>query len=71
MPPPRPVKPTLELGRRERQIVDLLAGGLTTRETALRLFLSPKTVEYHLRNVYSRLGVGSRHELFALLGSAD
>jgi len=39
------------LSPRERQIVGLVTEGLTTRETALRLLLSPKTVEYHLRHV--------------------
>ena len=38
-------------------------GGKTTRETAAALFLSPKTVEYHLRHVYQRLGIHSRDEL--------
>jgi DNA-binding NarL/FixJ family response regulator len=38
----------------------LLAGGHTTREAATRLFLSPKTVEYHLRNAYRKLGIHSR-----------
>jgi len=41
----------------------LLAGGKTTREAAAALFLSPKTIEYHLRNVYRKLGVRSRPEL--------
>ncbi|HSZ05167.1 MAG TPA: helix-turn-helix transcriptional regulator, partial [Solirubrobacteraceae bacterium] len=35
----------------------------TTREAAAALFLSPKTVEYHLRHVYQRLGIHSRDEL--------
>ena len=41
----------------------MLAGGHTTREAAAKLFLSPKTVEYHLRNVYRKLGIHSREEL--------
>jgi DNA-binding CsgD family transcriptional regulator len=41
----------------------LLAEGHTTREAAAKLFLSPKTVEYHLRNVYRKLGIHSREEL--------
>ncbi len=47
----------------ERQIAVLLASGRTTREAALALFLSPKTVEYHLRHVYVKLGIHSREEL--------
>ncbi|MEL4317517.1 AAA family ATPase [Leifsonia sp. YIM 134122] len=47
----------------ERQIGALLADGLTTREAAASLFLSPKTVEYHLRHVYLKLGIRSRDEL--------
>ena len=40
---------------------------MQTREAAAALFLSPKTVEYHLRNVYARLGITSRPELMALV----
>jgi DNA-binding CsgD family transcriptional regulator len=47
----------------ERQIAGLLATGRTTREAAAALFLSPKTVEYHLRHVYLKLGIRSRDEL--------
>jgi DNA-binding CsgD family transcriptional regulator len=43
----------------------LLAEGRTTREAAAALFLSPKTVEYHLRHVYAKLGIRSRTELAA------
>jgi ATP/maltotriose-dependent transcriptional regulator MalT len=52
-----------ELTPQELQIGLLLAGGKTTRETAAALFLSPKTVEYHLRHVYQKLGIHSREEL--------
>lgn len=51
----------------ERQVAQLLAGGRTTREAAAALFLSPKTVEYHLRHVYAKLGVRSREALAAAL----
>ncbi|WP_426595036.1 helix-turn-helix transcriptional regulator [Cellulomonas sp. McL0617] len=47
----------------ELQVARMLAGGRTTREAAAALFLSPKTIEYHLRNVYLKLGVRSRGEL--------
>jgi DNA-binding CsgD family transcriptional regulator len=36
---------------------------MTTREAAAAIFLSPKTVEYHLRHVYAKLGIHSREEL--------
>lgn len=56
-----------ELTPQELQIASLLAGGRTTREAAAALFLSPKTVEYHLRHVYLKLGISSRAELTARL----
>jgi DNA-binding CsgD family transcriptional regulator len=40
-----------------------VAGGLSNREVAARLYLSPKTVEYHLVSVFAKLGVSSRHQL--------
>jgi DNA-binding CsgD family transcriptional regulator len=52
-----------ELTPQELQIGLLLASGKTTRETAAALFLSPKTIEYHLRHVYQKLGIHSREEL--------
>ncbi|MGI5498823.1 ATP-binding protein [Lentzea sp. CA-135723] len=47
----------------ELQVSLLLAEGKTTREVAAALFLSPKTIEYHLRKVYTKLGIRSRAEL--------
>jgi DNA-binding CsgD family transcriptional regulator len=52
-----------ELTPQERQIALLLSDGQSIREAAARLFLSPKTVEYHLRKVYTKLGIHSRTEL--------
>ncbi|MGH3471404.1 MAG: ATP-binding protein [Nocardioidaceae bacterium] len=51
----------------ELQVSLLLADGRTTREAAAALFLSPKTVEYHLRKVYTKLGIRSRADLAATL----
>ena len=60
-----------DLTPQELQVVLLLIGGKTTRETAAALFLSPKTVEYHLRHVYQKLDIHSREELAQRLGRAD
>jgi DNA-binding CsgD family transcriptional regulator len=57
-----------ELTSQELNIAQLLASGKTTREAAAALFLSPKTIEYHLRSIYRKLGVKSRDELGAALG---
>ncbi len=59
-----------QLTARELQVALLLSRGLTTRVAAGQLFLSPKTVEYHLRHVYQKLGIGSRSELAAQFQSA-
>ena len=56
-----------DLTAQELQIALSLAAGRTTRETAAALFLSPKTIEYHLRNVYRKLAIGSRSELTAAM----
>lgn len=53
----------------ELQVVRLVAVGGTNRDVAARLFLSPKTVEYHLRNTFRKLGVRSRTELAARLSA--
>ena len=59
-----------ELTPQELQIALRLAAGNTTRETAAALFLSPKTVEYHLRHVYMKLGTHTREELKDALHNA-
>jgi ATP/maltotriose-dependent transcriptional regulator MalT len=48
------------LSPREREVLDLVAGGLTNREIADQLFLSEKTVARHLSNIFAKLGVSSR-----------
>ncbi|MGI5233384.1 ATP-binding protein [Actinoallomurus sp. CA-142502] len=50
----------------EFQVVRLAAEGSSSREIAARLFLSPRTVEYHLYKAYPKLGVSSRRELARL-----
>lgn len=57
--------PADELTSRERDVCRLVAGGSTNREVASALFLSPRTVEHHLRMAYRKLGVRSRTELAA------
>ncbi len=56
-----------ELTPQELHIAQLLSEGRTTRETAAAVFLSPKTVEYHLRSIYRKLGIRDRDALAASL----
>jgi DNA-binding CsgD family transcriptional regulator len=65
--PRKGADPRSQLTPQELQVSLLLIEGRTTREAAAALFLSPKTVEYHLRKVYTKLGIGSRAELAELL----
>ncbi|MGY1718738.1 AAA family ATPase [Blastococcus sp. SYSU DS0552] len=62
----RDVTTTTELTPQERQVAALVRQGLSNRDVAARLFVSPRTVDFHLRNVFSKLGVASRAELTAL-----
>ena len=57
----------LGLSRAELAVARLVATGLTNREVAGELYVSVKTVEYHLRNSYIKLDISSRKELTALL----
>jgi DNA-binding CsgD family transcriptional regulator len=60
-----------QLTPRELQVALLLVDGRTIRDAAAALFLSPKTVEYHLRHVYTKLDVGSRAALVDRLGPSE
>jgi DNA-binding CsgD family transcriptional regulator len=56
-----------DLTEGERRVAELAASGLTNREVAARLYMSPKTVEANLARAYRKLGIHSRAELGARL----
>ena len=56
----------IELTPQEEAVTLLVAQGLSNREVAAELYVSPKTVQYHLTRIYAKLGVRSRVELAAV-----
>jgi len=63
-----PVPGWADLTDTQRMVAELVVDGLTNRGVGARLFLSPHTVDFHLRQIYRRLGVRSRVELARLAG---
>ena len=59
-----------ELTAQESQIAQLAREGRSNPEIAAQLFLSPRTVEWHMRKVLAKLGISSRRELDGVLGSS-
>lgn len=64
---PRRSADPLDLTATELTVAHLVAQGLSNRETAARLYVSAKAVEYHLGHIYAKLGITSRRQLAAAL----
>ena len=59
---------SLRLTARERDVAHLIARGFSNDRAARELYVSVKTIEYHLGNIYSKLAITSRHELAVAIG---
>ena len=60
-----------DLTPQEKQIARLARDGMSNPDIGARLFLSPRTIEFHLRKVYAKLEIRSRHELASVLPSSE
>ncbi len=54
----------------ELAVARLVAAGRSNRETAIELYVSVKTVEFHLGHIFGKLGIRSRKDLIAPIGAA-
>jgi DNA-binding CsgD family transcriptional regulator len=67
---PAPPAALQTLTAKELQVAIAVGHGMSNREAAAALFVSPKTVEHHLGRVYAKLGVSTRTQLVNYLNSA-
>jgi DNA-binding CsgD family transcriptional regulator len=67
----RSIETREDLTAQERHLAQLARDGLSNAEIGARVFLSPRTVEWHLHHVFSKLGIRSRRELARALPDAD
>jgi DNA-binding CsgD family transcriptional regulator len=67
----RSVESRDDLTAQERQIAQLARDGLSNPEIGARLFLSPRTVEWHLHHVFTKLGIRSRQQLARALPASE
>jgi DNA-binding CsgD family transcriptional regulator len=58
----------VQLTGREREVAELAASGVASKDIADRLFLSVRTVENHLQHAYAKLGLTGREQLEPVLG---
>jgi DNA-binding CsgD family transcriptional regulator len=65
----RDVRPVVELTAQETQIARLVADGRSNPEIAAELFISPRTVEYHLHKIFSKLDITARGQLARALAT--
>lgn len=69
--PRHAVNPTARLTAQQLLVARMVAEGATNREIAARLALSPRTIDHHLRGVFTRLGIRSRIELVRLIAESE
>jgi DNA-binding CsgD family transcriptional regulator len=67
----RTVETSKELTSQEAQIAKLVAEGLTNPEVGAALYISPRTVEWHLRNIFAKVGVANRRQLRTAVHNAE
>jgi DNA-binding CsgD family transcriptional regulator/tetratricopeptide (TPR) repeat protein len=63
--------PLALLTPKERVVAGMIARGMTNRAAAAELYVSTKAVEYHLGNIFAKLGINSRQQLRAMVTTAD
>ncbi|MET7683120.1 LuxR C-terminal-related transcriptional regulator [Streptomyces sp. NPDC005423] len=71
VPVPGALDPATRLTAQQLMVARMAADGATNREIAVRLALSPRTIDHHLRGVFARLDIRSRIELVRLLAGGD